>query len=211
MMKRKRWPQLDTNSNPLEATEPIDRWWERRASNLHPDPHKPGSIPHEYFDSPEAMWQAACEYFEWMESRPQYEARPFQYKGDVFMKNIPRRRPFTLQGLLVFFDMSIYVWGGYKNRRGPGYAFVAEQIEHVIFTQKFEGAAVDLFNANIIARDLGLRDAQEHTGPGGGPIQAQQLITQSTDLTKLTDTELDTIIQALDARSIQGAADATDK
>jgi len=210
-MKRNKWPDSKANNPTQEPTNTMDRWWARRASNLNPDPHIPGSVPHDYFDSPEDMWQGACEYFEWMSSRPQYEARPFQFKGMVFMQNIPKRRPFTLKGLLVFFDMSIYVWGGYKNRRGPGYAYIVEKIENVIYTQKFEGAAVDLFNANIIARDLGLRDSQEHTGPGGGPLQTQQIITQTTDLTKLTDTELDTIIKALDTRNSQGAKDATGK
>ena len=33
-------------------------------------------------------------------------------------------------------------------------------IDSIIRTQKFEGAAADLFNANIISRDLGLVDRQ---------------------------------------------------
>ena len=39
--------------------------------------------------------------------------------------------------------------------------------------QKFTGAAADLLNANIIARDLGLKDnvSNEHTGANGGAIK----------------------------------------
>jgi hypothetical protein len=35
-----------------------------------------------------------------------------------------------------------------------------------MFTQKFEGATVGAFNANIIARDLGLKDQTDVTTNG---------------------------------------------
>lgn len=37
-------------------------------------------------------------------------------------------------------------------------------MEEIIRTQKFEGASADLLNPNIIARDLGLAEKQEHSG-----------------------------------------------
>ena len=45
---------------------------------------------------------------------------------------------------------------------------VIDDIEKIIYRQKFEGAAAGLLNANIIARDLGLRDKQDvdHTSNG---------------------------------------------
>lgn len=45
---------------------------------------------------------------------------------------------------------------------------VLSRIERVIETQQFEGACVGAFNANIIARKLGLADKQEvdHTTLG---------------------------------------------
>jgi hypothetical protein len=47
------------------------------------------------------------------------------------------------------------------------------EIEKVIYNQKFTGAAADLLNSNIIARELGLSDKvqNEHTGANGGAIQ----------------------------------------
>ena len=44
--------------------------------------------------------------------------------------------------------------------------------EEIIYNQKFTGAAADLLNPNIIARELGLADKQqnEHTGVDGKPI-----------------------------------------
>ena len=40
-------------------------------------------------------------------------------------------------------------------------------------TRSLSGAAADMLNANIIARDLGLSDKSELTGKGGGPIKIQ--------------------------------------
>lgn len=40
---------------------------------------------------------------------------------------------------------------------------VIRDIEQVIYNQKFQGAAAGLLDANIIARDLGLKDRHDHT------------------------------------------------
>lgn len=197
LRRKKPAPTLQrNNAAPNKAN--VDNWWQTRASTLIPPPTQHTGKAHNYFQSPNAMWQGACEYFEWIESRPIYESRPFQYKGSVQLHKIPRRRPFTLRGLLVFFDMSNHVWQGYRDRRGPQYAYVVERIEHVIHTQKFEGAVADLFNANIITRDLGLRDTQELTGPNGGPLRTVHAIAKQADLSALTDAELDAVLTAID-------------
>ena len=177
----------------------VERWWEARASQVRgKDPVYGNQV--DTFASAEDLWKAACEYFEWMETRPQYEARPFQYKGSVTLIKIPKRRPYTLRGLLTYLNISIYVWGVYKQDRGPAYAHVCEQISNVIYQQKFEGAAVDLFNASIIARDLGLKDQQEVSTPDGNPLQMLVNSQTRVDVSNLTDEELDTIIKAIDAK-----------
>ena len=38
---------------------------------------------------------------------------------------------------------------------------IIHKIEEIIYNQKFEGAAVGIFNSNIIARDLGLSDKKD--------------------------------------------------
>ncbi|WP_290688531.1 terminase small subunit [Haematobacter sp. UBA3484] len=48
---------------------------------------------------------------------------------------------------------------------------VITRVEQIIRTQKFEGAAADLLNPNIIARELGLADKTEMSGPEGGAIK----------------------------------------
>lgn len=190
-----------TRGNQADKSEfsNVDRWWEQRASIVTKKFHKDGPTPDHAFASPEDMWGAACEYFEWMQSRPQYETKFIQYKGELLSKEIPKKRPFTLRGLLLFMNISMYVWKQYKTNRGTGFERVCEQIESVLYQQKFEGAAVDLFNANIIARDLGLKDGQEISGPDGGPIQTftQQ---KDVDVSNLSNEQLDNIINALDNR-----------
>jgi hypothetical protein len=183
-----------------ETFNSIDRWWERKAkgTEVRNSPYGPKPINH--FATPDDLWKAACEYFEWVTERPQYEARPFQYKGMVILSEVPKLRPFTIKGLLIFLDISIHYWDRYRTREGAEFASVCEKIEMVIYQQKFEGASVDLFNASIIARDLGLRDSTELTGPNGGPIQQYTINENKIPIEKLSDEQLDTIITALDLR-----------
>jgi hypothetical protein len=45
--------------------------------------------------------------------------------------------------------------------KGKEFSDVITHIEEIIKTQKFTYAAVNMFNANIIARDLGIKDNKE--------------------------------------------------
>jgi hypothetical protein len=51
-------------------------------------------------------------------------------------------------------------WEDYRKRND--FIHITREIEEIIKDQKFAGAAADLLNANIIARDLGLSDKKEH-------------------------------------------------
>jgi hypothetical protein len=122
------------------------------------------------FATPDLMWEAACEYFEWCENNPFQEAKPMivsmgQMAGSsVEMVNIPVKRPFTLQGLSLYLDCSSSYFRAFKSTLKPenkDFLTVIEKIEETIYDQKFSGAAAGFFNANIIARDLGLTDKRE--------------------------------------------------
>ncbi|MGG4603137.1 terminase small subunit, partial [Alcaligenaceae bacterium Me47] len=78
----------------------------------------------------------------------------------------------TLMGLCLFLDVSIKQWNVWRDGR-PDLSEVISRAEAVIYQQKFSGAAADLLNANIIARELGLADksVNEHSGPDGKPIE----------------------------------------
>ena len=122
------------------------------------------------FESPEKLWDAACEYFEWVEDNPLYETKAFAYQGEVTQEAIPKMRAMTLDGLYLFLDITRQTFDNYRERED--FFTVTMQIEQTIRSQKFAGAAADLLNANIIARDLGLSDKKELSGPDGAPMEA---------------------------------------
>ena len=78
-------------------------------------------------------------------------------------------RAMTLDGLYLFLDITRQTFDNYRER--DDFFTVTMQIEATIRSQKFAGAAADLLNANIIARDLGLSDKRELSGVDGGPIR----------------------------------------
>jgi len=122
------------------------------------------------FASPELLWEAACEYFEWVTNNPEYQTKPMSVSGgmnvgsEIEMIEIPVKQPFTLHGLCIYLDCGTAYFRNFKNedrKGGEDFKSVIAQIEEVIYNQKFSGAASGFFNANIIARDLGLRDQQD--------------------------------------------------
>ena len=110
---------------------------------------------------PEVLWEECQGYFEWVRDNPLMEARPFAYQGEVTMANVPRMRAMTLEGLCLYLGMGRQTWRDRRNDKDL--SEVVTRVEEIIRAQKFEGAAADLLNPNIIARDLGLADKQEHT------------------------------------------------
>jgi hypothetical protein len=50
-----------------------------------------------------------------------------------------------------------------------------ERAESVIYTQKFTGAAANLLNANLVARELGLADKTELQGKDGGALLVEDI------------------------------------
>lgn len=111
------------------------------------------------FKSPDHLWSAACEYFDWVHNNPLKETKAFHFQGAVITDEIPKMRAMTEAGLCFFLDIGTSTLHDYKKKQD--FSDVIAKIEQVIFTQKFEGAAADLFNANIISRELGLADKQE--------------------------------------------------
>lgn len=134
------------------------------------------------FASADALWEACCEYFEWVEENPLWESKLFSYQGEITEGIAPKMRAMTIDGLTLFLDVDYETWR--RWREDKDFRAVVSRAEQVIRSQKFAGAAADLLNANIIARDLGLRDKQEITGEDGGPIQitkVERVIVKPSD------------------------------
>lgn len=124
------------------------------------------------FQDPETLWDAACEYFDWCDKNPWHRESAAK-AGDHFGEVVNERtaRPYTLQGLCIFLECDENTIERYcKEVAYKDFWDIANKIRRIIYTQKFEGAAVGAFNASIIARDLGLKDHQDHTS-GGEKLQ----------------------------------------
>jgi hypothetical protein len=119
------------------------------------------------FATPELLWEAACEYFEWCRENPWIKKDWVGKDADEVERET--ERPFTLTGLCIYLDCSSSYFRSFKStlqEKDKDFLTIITRIEEIIYTQKFEGAAVGAFNANIIARDLGLSDKvnNEHSG-----------------------------------------------
>jgi len=120
------------------------------------------------FPDADTLWDAACEYFAWVEANPLKEAQAFAYQGAVTVHELSKMRAMTISGLCIFLDISLQNWTEYREREG--FSDITSRVDDIIRTQKFEGASAGLLNASIIARDLGLSEKSELSGAGGGPL-----------------------------------------
>lgn len=125
------------------------------------------------FEDPQRLWEACEQYFLWVDENPLQEEKLVSFQGESKREPVAKMRAMTLTGLCNFLDIGISTWWDYRKRQG--FSEITGRVEQFIYQQKFEGAAANLLNPNIIARELGLADKQEHTGPDGGPIQTTAL------------------------------------
>lgn len=138
---------------------PGNRFWEARSSH--------GPTPK--FEKANDLWSACCEYFQWVEENPLFEDKLVTFQGMATHEPVAKMRAMTIAGLCHFIDIDETTWRDWKKAR-PDLSPIVTRAEVVIYQQKFAGAAADLLNSNIIARELGLADKQEHTGKDGAPI-----------------------------------------
>lgn len=112
------------------------------------------------FESVEALAEACIAYFEWAENNPLRQQRVYAYKGTLTKGLVTKPRALTMAGLFAYTDISPQVWKDWRESR-PEFSDLQDQVERIIWEQKFVGAASDIFNHFIIARELGLADRQE--------------------------------------------------
>ena len=125
--------------------------------------------------TPEQLYEAACEYFLYTETHPLYERKVAgSYMGEPMMVDLPKRRPMSLQGLLIYLELTLASWYEYYKTTKE-YLDVTMFIEMVIREQKFAGAATGFFKENLIIRDLGMADKQDITS-NGETVQQKNVI-----------------------------------
>lgn len=149
---------------------PGNRLWEARSS----------AGPKPIFEVPEDLKACILEYFQWAADNPLVEVRPMKGEGGcVELVSVPKMRAMTTSGLCLFLDVSRQTWENWKKNR-PDLVDICTWAESCIRTQKLEGAAANLLNASIIAREIGLGEKNEdgltvvvrHTFPEPGGATA---------------------------------------
>jgi len=121
------------------------------------------------FETPELMWAAACEYFQWCIDNPFQKAELTTYQGNSTIEEVPVMRPFTLEGVCLYMNANTAYFRLFKSQERANkedFSTVITAIEETIANQQFSGAASGFLNANIIARKLGLKDSSDVTSDG---------------------------------------------
>lgn len=119
------------------------------------------------FSSPELLWSAACEYFEWCDNTPWYKKEAIKSgKKPGKIIDIPTSRPYTISGLCCYLGCNESYFRKFNIDNNKDFCPVISMIEQIIETQQIEGAMVGAFNANIVSRKLGLSDKQEINNTG---------------------------------------------
>lgn len=121
------------------------------------------------FETPELLWEAACEYFEWCDKHPFIEKQLIAYQGEGSLTDVPKMRPYTLEGVCFYLNASssyLRVFKSTLKESDKDFLTVINEIEEIIANQQFSGAASGFLNANIIARKLGLGEKTDLTSGG---------------------------------------------
>ena len=124
---------------------------------------------HLRFETPEQLWEEACEYFEWALNTPWIVSKAMKMKdGDrdvIELAREPKARYLSNVGLCLFLGIQRCTYGYYQTGRhdkdGKDYTSVCAVIDDIIHEQKLSGAAAGIFHPMIVARELGLADKQE--------------------------------------------------
>jgi len=145
--------------------------------------------------TPEELWNEFVNYMEWLEKEPFYEVKPMVVSGKLRMAKLPKMRAATQSGFCLFADITTNTLKNYRNDKD--FFRIVTRIDETIKTQKFEGAAAELLNSNIIARDLGLRDDHkiDHTNDGekfeASNMSTEELLKRASAIKSIKEADND--------------------
>lgn len=135
------------------------------------------------YKTPEDLWAAAVDYFKWCEANPWIKndfIRGGESAGQIV--ELKTSRPYTIERFCIHAGITIQTFINYSSRKGYETFFeISSHIRQIIRTQKFEGAAVGVFNHAIIARDLGLVDKKDLSSSDGSMSPKELTIINKSD------------------------------
>ena len=114
--------------------------------------------------TPEILWELFEQYVKHEAEHPMYKVEYVGKEGRV--ERTPLETPITFMGFECWLWDNDYInnlsdYQKNKDDRYTEFAPIITRITQNCFVHNFKGASVGLFNANIIARKLGLKDTQE--------------------------------------------------
>lgn len=121
---------------------------------------------HKYIDTPFTLWALFQEYVKHEASTPMFKIEYVGKNGDQV--DTALQVPITFEGFECYLgDQEIINDLGDYSKNDDGryseYAPIITRIRKNCFVQNFKGASVGLFNANLIAKKLGLIEKSETT------------------------------------------------
>ena len=132
----------------------------QKGNNLWELCENPGRPPK--YNSPKKLWDACVEYFKWVEANPLRVQKHAIFKGNAVPYWEETPRAMLLCQLCRAIGIGERTWREWRKERDDLLPVIT-RVESVIWEQKFQGAAAELFNSNIIAQELGLKSRLEHS------------------------------------------------
>lgn len=111
------------------------------------------------YENPEDLWEKYIEYEQWLQENPLKEQKIYVVKGNIHEVEVNKMRAQTLKGFCLFAGVTMETFKSYKKTGGQDFLSICSNIEDAIYVSKFEGAAAELLNPNLIAREVGLHDS----------------------------------------------------
>jgi hypothetical protein len=108
---------------------------------------------------PVALFKKFLDYVEWNVKNPLKEQKVF---GSGKRMTVDKMRAMTIVGFCNYAQIERSTYENYE--KDEEYFRICVRIKDMIYQQKLEGAAADLLNPSIIAREIGLSDKSEVSG-----------------------------------------------
>jgi len=121
---------------------------------------------HKYIETPERLWELFEAYVLHERNNPMSKR---EYVGkDGIEKDTPLETPITFEGFECYLSDKgvIEDLGQYSANRDEAYSDyvpIITRIRKNCYVHNFKGAAVGMFNANLISRKLGLTEKTDNT------------------------------------------------
>ena len=113
------------------------------------------------FESPELLWESACEYFQWCDENPILSTKSTTSTQGSSSEEKEFQRPYTKQGLFFYLGCSESWLREFRKTCSNDFLRVIEAIEQTIENQQVAHAMVGVFNSSLVARLNGIKDHQE--------------------------------------------------